>query len=129
MDDGEEGIPQTKTEEVQSIRIAQFITDVVATRDIPENKAGAVVMKLDVEGKELEVIADLVMNGALRYLDNVHVDWTSDKLVDRDRVTRLAQSMDFIYNLAREKNLSHVTEIDDTDDETYDDFTGDFPEC
>ena len=125
----EEEKMHTEVEEVDSIRIAEFITDVVATRDIPGNVQGAVVMKLDVEGKELEVIADLVMSGALSHLDNIHVDWTNDLLVDGKKVNKLAESIHFIYDLAREKNLSHITEIDDTDDESFAEFTGDFPEC
>ena len=73
----------TDTKEVRSIRIAEFINSVVGQRKIPENRGkGAVVMKLDVEGKELEVIPDLVMSGALQYLDQIHIDWTRDPLVD-----------------------------------------------
>ena len=47
--------------EIKVVRIAQYINDVVATRKIPPGRGpGAVVMKLDVEGAELEIMADLV---------------------------------------------------------------------
>ena len=36
-------------EEVPVVRIAEYIRDVVGTRQIPDNKEGKVVMKLDVE--------------------------------------------------------------------------------
>ena len=67
------------------VRIAQYIKDVVATRAIPPGRGpGAVVMKLDVEGGELEIMADLIMSGALAHLDNIHVDWESQVLREED---------------------------------------------
>ena len=36
-------------EEVPVVKIAEYIRDVVGTRQIPDNKEGKVVMKLDVE--------------------------------------------------------------------------------
>ena len=41
-------------------------------------------MKLDVEGGELEIMADLIMSGALAHLDNIHVDWESQVLREED---------------------------------------------
>ena len=67
------------------MRIAQYIKDVVATRAIPPGRGpGAVVMKLDVEGGEVEIMADLIMSGALAHLDNIHVDWESQVLREED---------------------------------------------
>ena len=67
------------------VRIAQYIKDVVATRAVPPGRGpGAVVMKLDVEGGELEIMADLIMSGALAHLDNIHVDWESLVLREED---------------------------------------------
>ena len=43
-----------ETTTVPVIRIADFINNVVATRALPENKSGVVVMKLDVEVTEME---------------------------------------------------------------------------
>ena len=63
------GAPE-HTDKTQNIAIIQ--------RKIPENRGnGAVVMKLDVEGKELEVIPDLVMSGAMQYLDQItHIPYS-----------------------------------------------------
>ena len=67
------------------VRIAQYIKDVVATRAIPRGRGpGAVVMKLDVEGGEVEIMADLIMSGALAHLDNIHVDWEALVLREED---------------------------------------------
>ena len=62
--------------EVRVVRIAEYINTVVATRKLPPGRGpGAVVMKLDVEGLEIEILADLIHSGALRHLDNVHIDF------------------------------------------------------
>ena len=62
----------------------QYIKEVVATRKLPPGRRGAVVMKLDVEGQEMEIMADLVMSGALAHLDNVHVDWDTLTIKEED---------------------------------------------
>ena len=56
----------------------------MATRKLPTGRRGAVVMKLDVEGQEMEIMADLVMSGALAQLDNVHVDWDTLTIKEED---------------------------------------------
>ena len=64
-----------KVHSITIVRIAEFINDVVGTRKLPTKEPGAVVMKLDVEGLEIEILADLIHSGALRHLDNVHIDF------------------------------------------------------
>ena len=67
--------------EVRVVRIAEYINTVVATRKLPPGRGpGAVVMKLDVEGLEVEIVSDLIMSGAIAHLDNIHVDWETMKL-------------------------------------------------
>ena len=51
-----------------------------------------VVMKLDVEGRELEVIPDMVTSGALAAVDNVHVDWTREATELADWLTGVCDS-------------------------------------
>lgn len=38
------------------MRISEYIIKIVGQRKIPENRQGAVVMKLDVEGREMSII-------------------------------------------------------------------------
>ena len=66
-----------KVHSITIVRIAEFINDVVGTRKLPTEEPGAVVMKLDVEGLELEILADLIHSGALRHLNNVHIEYHS----------------------------------------------------
>ena len=44
-----EVIRKAKKSEINVIRIAEYIKDIVGTRKIPNNVKGAVVLKLDVE--------------------------------------------------------------------------------
>ena len=49
--------------DVRVVRIADYINQVVATRQLPPGRGpGAVLMKLDVEGLEVEIVSDLVMS-------------------------------------------------------------------
>ena len=80
----------------------------MATRNIPDHyngKNAAVVIKLDVEGKELEIMADLVMSGALEHLDNIHVDWTTDPYSQYENIETMRNAVGFITQIAKEKNL------------------------
>ena len=52
----------------QKMRLSDFIMERVATRTIPEitsTRKPSVLMKLDIEGSELEVLTDLIVTGAL----------------------------------------------------------------
>ena len=44
-----------------------------------EKKPSAVVMKLDVEGLEIVILTDLIHSGAIKHLDNVHIEFHLDE--------------------------------------------------
>ena len=46
--------------DISVVRIAEYVKEVVGTRSIPQNKKGAVVMKLDVE--VMDLISDIYGN-------------------------------------------------------------------
>ena len=56
----------------------------MATRKLPTGRKGSVLMKLDVEGQEMEIMVDLIMSGALAHLDNIHVDWDTLTIREED---------------------------------------------
>jgi len=119
---------------VRQIRIAEFITKVVATRRFqrnitPTKFSPSVVMKLDVEGREVDVIPDLVMSGALQHIHNLHVDWTSDGWTNVSLVEQLSDAMKILTSIAKDKGLAHTTEVVALDDESYSDFHGPLPQC
>ena len=55
MDNVKDEFKVKATYEVDIIRIADYIKNIVGTRSVPEGKKGVVVMKLDVEGKEIPI--------------------------------------------------------------------------
>ena len=69
--------PNHKVHNIRIIRIAEFINEIVGQRRIDVNKPSAVVMKLDVEGLEIEILADLIHSGAIKHLDNAHIEFHS----------------------------------------------------
>ena len=82
------------------VRIAEYINQVVATRQIPPGRGpGAVVMKLDVEGLEVEIVSDLIMSGAIAHLDNIHVDWETMKLNMADYDDLAKDDVELLYNV------------------------------
>jgi len=114
--------------DVNLVRIADYILEFVASRQLPRGmevlEVPKVVMKLDVEGLELEIIPDLLFKGALVHVDRLMVDWhTKAFMIDRvniQEVQKLKDSIYLIQNLARKNDPEEeITSIDDLDDETY----------
>merc|ERR1712018_1089524 len=87
----------------------------------------SVVAKMDVEGRELDIIPDLVMSGALQHIDNLHVDWTRMSISDEHLLDQLSAAMSLLTTLGTERGLAHTTEILSLDDESYWDFDGPLP--
>jgi hypothetical protein len=122
------------TTTMDTIRIADFINNVVATRRIPKEKGEelppAVVMKLDVEGKETEVTLDLVFSGALAHIDSLHTDaWAPVGGWEDPNAIRIREAIELLRDFGNGYNLSHVAQVDGMDDESYGDFSGDLPAC
>jgi len=113
------------TVDVATVRISDYINNVVGTRRLPTDKESLpkVVIKLDVEGLELEIIPDLVMNGALKHVDLIMVDYhylpIHSSWVDTVRVSQMNDAISSLVKLAKDQGIPHVTEIVEFDDETY----------
>ena len=75
MDNVKDEFEVKATYDVDIIRIADYIKNIVGTRAVPEGKKGVVAMKLDVEGKEIPILTDIIHSGALQFVDNIHYDW------------------------------------------------------
>jgi hypothetical protein len=59
----------TVTGLAKKMRLADFVLERVLTRKLPKvnsTKPPSVVMKMDIEGSELEVTTDLIVTGALQ---------------------------------------------------------------
>ena len=60
------------------VRLADFLRDTVAKRRIPEvdpERPPRVVMKMDIEGSEVEVVADLISSGSIRFVNVMMAEW------------------------------------------------------
>jgi len=112
--------------EIKSMWLAEFIKEVVAKRKRPDHLKGNVLMKLDVEGKELDIMPDLIVSGAIQYIDGIYVEYHPQMGED---IVKLSESMDFLNRIVKEKQLDHSLEIITLDDESYYTWKGDFPEC
>jgi len=124
--------PVAGTYEVNIIRIADYINKVVGTRKLPSGRTGVVVMKLDVEGREGDIIFDMMYSGALQYVDNVHFDNPDVPDHPFSLLTKevFSKMKEFIDHQKLDTKLNHMTEIVHLDDESYwDDIWTPFPEC
>merc|ERR1712020_527624 len=74
------------------MRLADYVLQKVNTRKIPHSLSAEVleqkpnvVMKLDIEGSELEVLTDLLVSGSLQHIDLVAVEYHPDSFTDGNK--------------------------------------------
>lgn len=86
--------PSDSQKLVNVIRLSDFINNVVATRSIPSSPADgageglkqpSVLMKIDIEGSELDVVSDLLLSGCLKHIDLAMIEWHHDIMKDFTR--------------------------------------------
>merc|ERR1712180_450038 len=113
-------------ETVTVLRIAKFITDVVATRELPRTAAVTtprVVIKADIEGAELKIIPDMVITGALGHIDNIHMEWHGNASYRQGReaamISKLAPAITALSELTISEGIEHQFTVEGMDDETY----------
>jgi len=115
-----------EVEEVEVMRFAKFITDVVAKRKLPVSAqvvTPRVVIKADIEGAELKIIPDMLITGALNNVDNLHMEWHGEASYRQGRepamISKLAPAITAIADLSRREGIEHQLEVEEMDDETY----------
>jgi len=115
-----------EVEEVKVMRFAKFITDVVAKRKLPVSAkvvTPKVVIKADIEGAELKIIPDMLITGALNYVDNLHMEWHGEASYRQGReptmISKLAPAITAIADLTKREGIDHQLEVEEMDDETY----------
>lgn len=111
---------------VHVLRIAKFITDVVAKRHLPNSAkvtVPRVVIKADIEGAELKMIPDMVITGALGHVDNLHMEWHGNASYRQGReaamISKLAPAITALGELSESEELEHKFTVEEMDDETY----------
>jgi hypothetical protein len=56
----------------KKMRLSDYILERILTRSVPEavsSRSPSVLMKVDIEGSELEVLTDMIVSGALQVED------------------------------------------------------------
>ena len=130
-------IPEFK--EVTLIRLSDFLKNVVGTRRIPTPTNSSippnVVMKMDIEGSEVDVIPDMLFTGGFQYINTIMVEWHErlERLEERKKaqsqlqliVKTLSEYSDTMKDNGAKFSFNEM----DIDDETYYTSNFDFPSC
>ena len=135
--------PKRHNHNVTLIRLSEFLKDVVATRKLPKvQREGIgsketvfrqprVVMKMDIEGSEVDVVPDLIFTGGLQLINSIMVEWHErlEKLPERIESQKILSEM--IENLSEysKKMSTFDFNLVNIDDETYFDSRFDLPTC
>eukprot|EP00090_Calanus_glacialis_P046705 TRINITY_DN9293_c0_g1_i3.p1 TRINITY_DN9293_c0_g1~~TRINITY_DN9293_c0_g1_i3.p1 ORF type:complete len:408 (+),score=106.02 TRINITY_DN9293_c0_g1_i3:68-1291(+) len=113
-------------EEVEVVRFAKFITNVVAKRKLPVSAqviTPRVVIKADIEGAELKIIPDMLVTGAFGHVDNLHMEWHGEASYRQGReprmISKLAPAITALAELTQSEGIEHQFEVEEMDDETY----------
>jgi len=114
---------------IKMMRLAKFITDVVAKRKLPLSARVTkprVVVKCDIEGGELGVVTDMVVTGAMEVVDNLHMEWhgvqgpgfirTGD---EAEMIDKLAEAVTTLSKVTMELGMEGKVLVEEQDDETY----------
>jgi hypothetical protein len=115
--------------QVRAMDLARFINEEVHARLRPPNAtAGRVVMKLDVEGSELDLLPDLLLRGALCEVDTLYLElharhFLAGPSAVRQRYAALVQFVKTGLQAGRQASKALDTDcalkVSELDDETY----------
>ncbi len=122
------------------IRLSDFILHKVVKRRLPTSlptkvldRKPSVVMKMDIEGSELEVLTDLVVTGALKEIDLAMVEYHPDSFehddARRDYILGLQKSVETLNYMSRTLGLNSPYNVIDFDDESYYNVKMPLPSC
>ena len=123
---------------VTLIRLADFLANTVSNRKIPmyETKdPPKVVIKMDIEGSEIDVIPDVVLNGGLSIIDLLMVEWHAryERMNSRreahDQIKNMLKSLTTYGERLNQNDGNSSFRYLELDDETYMADKFDFPNC
>ena len=131
---------RSKFKSVTLVRLSDFLKNVVGTRKLPvvpsADNAPKVVMKMDIEGSEVDVMPDLIFTGALQYINSIMVEWHErlEKLEERKQAQRLLESVikslsDYSKTMKGIPGGKFNFNLVNLDDETYYTSKFDLPKC
>eukprot|EP00093_Oithona_nana_P007532 07532.XXX_213420_215456_1 [CDS] Oithona nana genome sequencing. len=111
---------------VRLIRLSSYINDKVATRKIPNLDVGTfgepkVLMKMDIEGSEVEVLPDLIHQKSLFNLDGLMVEYHVAIAKESQRKEATGMIKTLVDDYVKFNNLVHKHQIEsvELDDESF----------
>ena len=122
------------------IRLVDLITNKILPRRLPRSLSSDalgikpnLVVKMDIEGSELEVLTDLLVTGTLSKIDLLTIEYHSESFT-RDDVRSaylkgLEKAVDTINYLSQKLRLKDVINVQTLDDESYATVRFPLPEC
>ena len=124
---------------VNLLRLSEFLKNIVGKRKLPAPPSKSfppkVVMKMDIEGSEVDVMPDLIFTGGLQHVNSIMVEWHGrlEKLPKRKKAH---QELELIIKSLSEFSTTmkgHGGKFDfnlvNLDDETYYLSKFGFPKC
>lgn len=106
------------------------MNEIVAQRSIDRSNATSqpptVLMKMDIEGSEIEVLTDLLLTGAFLHIDNTVIEF-HDWLANSEE--RKAQSITLRDALSAMEKISHKFRLVEVDDESFLNASPELPNC
>ena len=126
-----------KSSNVTLLRLSEFLINVVRTRKIPTKFYDPkfppkVVMKMDIEGSEIDVLPDLIFTGSLQYINRLMIEWHPHRETQQDRKltqNMLQNTLKFYTSNSKENGGSYDFKMLNLDDETYFMSSFDLPKC
>ena len=120
---------------VKRTKLSDFIHRKVATRVIPhldpiQHGQPKVLIKMDIEGSEVEVIPNLIYSQSFDFIDVILVEFHNflnqkKRKVESDWLRFFTQDYTYLYNLVQNRSI----EIFDFDDESYHLSNYSLPKC
>ena len=120
---------------VKLTKLSNFIREKVATRTIPhldpiQHGQPKVLIKMDIEGSEVEVIPNLIYSQSFDFIDVILIEFHNflnqkKRKVESDWLRFFTQDYAFLYNLVQNRSI----EIFDFDDESYHLSNYSLPKC
>ena len=124
---------------ISVIRLSDFLKNIVSTRKIPEssfkNSPPKVVMKMDIEGSEVDVIPDLIFSGGFQYIDTLMMEWHGrlqnipERQNNSEILKGIVESLSLFTNNSRNYGRKYGFNLVNLDDETYFKSTFELPNC
>ena len=127
-------------QDVTLIRLSDFLKNIVGTRKLPNPTNPSlpppnVVMKMDIEGSEVDVLPDVLFTGGLQFVNNLMIEWHDrlEKLESRRKAQQqlrlIVQTLSEHTKTMKANNSKFNFNLINLDDETYYTSKFELPHC